>query len=770
MESIAIISFKNLCMKKISLLCFAAINVFLCKAQENDTTAKIVQLEEVIFSANKFAEKKKNIAQKIDIISTRQIASVNAQNTGDLLMNTGNIFVQKSQQAGSSPVIRGFEASRVLLVVDGVRMNNAIYRSGHLQNVITVDQNMLERVEVLYGPASTIFGSDALGGVVLFRTKSPKLSSTGKLLTTGSSFVRYSSANDEKSVHADLSIGGKKFGWLQSYNFSNFGDMKMGDNYPSDYPDFGRRSTYVASINGIDSVINNNDDRLQRNSGYKQWDITQKLLYKTEKVSHLLNVQLSNSTDVPRYDRLQDIRNETLRYAEWYYGPQKRIFSAYELTVLKPGIFNEVRANINFQDIEESRHTRDYRRYDRLDSRIESIRVWGLTVDARKLWENHELTVGIDGQANDLSSKAVRQDILTGATTKLDTRYPDGKNNMNYAGLYAQHLVKLLDGKIVINDGIRFQYVDLHSTISDNSFFNFPYTDIRQDNFSVTGNIGLNFLPSDATKIALSGASGFRSPNIDDLAKIFESSTAAKQVIVPNPDIKPEYTYNLDLYFSHVIGGFFKIEAAAFYTWFRNALVKAPYQFNGQDSILYNGVLSQVLANQNRNEARVYGATATVSMDIGNTISVFSTINITRGNFDTNTDVPSNVFQKQPDGSYKMVSIPVGTKPLDHIPPVFGKTSVSFHVKRFKAELYCIYNGWKHLDDYNADGEDNPQYATVDGMPAWYTLNLKTRTNITQQFALQVGIENILDRNYRHFGSGFSAAGRNLILTGRFSF
>ena len=727
-------------MKKISLLCFAAINVFLCKAQENDTTAKIVQLEEVIFSANKFAEKKKNIAQKIDIISTRQIASVNAQNTGDLLMNTGNIFVQKSQQAGSSPVIRGFEASRVLLVVDGVRMNNAIYRSGHLQNVITVDQNMLERVEVLYGPASTIFGSDALGGVVLFRTKSPKLSSTGKLLTTGSSFVRYSSANDEKSVHADLSIGGKKFGWLQSYNFSNFGDMKMGDNYPSDYPDFGRRSTYVASINGIDSVINNNDDRLQRNSGYKQWDITQKLLYKTEKVSHLLNVQLSNSTDVPRYDRLQDIRNETLRYAEWYYGPQKRIFSAYELTVLKPGIFNEVRANINFQDIEESRHTRDYRRYDRLDSRIESIRVWGLTVDARKLWENHELTVGIDGQANDLSSKAVRQDILTGATTKLDTRYPDGKNNMNYAGLYAQHLVKLLDGKIVINDGIRFQYVDLHSTISDNSFFNFPYTDIRQDNFSVTGNIGLNFLPSDATKIALSGASGFRSPNIDDLAKIFESSTAAKQVIVPNPDIKPEYTYNLDLYFSHVIGGFFKIEAAAFYTWFRNALLKAPYQFNGQDSILYNGVLSQVLANQNRNEARVYGATATVSMDIGNTISVFSTINITRGNFDTNTDVPSNVFQKQPDGSYKMVSIPVGTKPLDHIPPVFGKTSVSFHVKRFKAELYCIYNGWKHLDDYNADGEDNPQYATVDGMPAWYTLNLKTRTNITQQFALQVGI------------------------------
>ena len=95
------------------------------------------------------------------------------------------MFVQKSQQGGSSPVIRGFEASRVLLVVDGIRMNNAIYRAGHLQNVITVDQNMLERVEVLYGPASTLYGSDALGGVIHLRTKQPLLSTNNKLKTAG---------------------------------------------------------------------------------------------------------------------------------------------------------------------------------------------------------------------------------------------------------------------------------------------------------------------------------------------------------------------------------------------------------------------------------------------------------------------------------------------------------------------------------------------------------------------------------------------------------
>src|SRR5829696_8993944 len=160
-------------MKRILCLC-ALLCLFINSHAQTNTSAK--NMDEVIIYSGKFAERKKNIAQKIEVISARQIAQWNAQNTGDLLMHTGNVFVQKSQQGGSSPVIRGFEANRVLLVVDGIRMNNAIYRAGHLQNVITVDQNSLERIEVLYGPASTLYGSDALGGVVLMRTKQPKLS------------------------------------------------------------------------------------------------------------------------------------------------------------------------------------------------------------------------------------------------------------------------------------------------------------------------------------------------------------------------------------------------------------------------------------------------------------------------------------------------------------------------------------------------------------------------------------------------------------------
>lgn len=754
-----------------SLFLVVAVSATTSTTMAQTDTTKITALEEVVVSANKFQEKKKNIAQTIQVITAKTIAQANTQNTGDLLINTGNVFVQKSQQGGSSPVLRGFEASRILLLIDGVRLNNAIFRAGHLQNVITVDQNMLDRVEIMFGPSSTLYGSDALGGVIHLRTKSPVLSNTGHTRIAGSAFTRYSSANEEKTIHADLSIGSRKFGWLQAYTFSDFGDLKMGDRYLSKYPDFGRRSIFVAPVNGIDSVVKNSDDRVQRFSGYKQWDITQKFLFKpTQSISHQVNLQLSNTNDVPRYDRLQDIRNGTLRYAEWYYGPQKRIMGSYQFNYRPNAVFDQVQVTASYQHIEESRQTRDYRRYDRFDSRRERIKVAGLTVDFQNKWKKDELTTGIDMQLNDLKSVADRRNLLTDVTTPLDTRYPDGKNKMNYYAAFAQHLHKFANGKWVLNDGIRFQYVTLHSTIVNNSFFNLPYTDIDQENFSVTGNLGVNYLPSKDAKIGLVFSSGFRAPNIDDLAKIFESSTSLRQVVFPNPDLKPEYTYNFELNASKSWGKWVSLDAGVFYTLFRNALVKAPFRLNGQDSVDYNGQRSQVLATQNLNKAYVTGVNAAIKISPLKNLFITGTFNYTRGRFKTDPARNSSVYQKQSDGTYKLVSAAVSSKPLDHIPPIFGKAAVQYDREKWEAEFFLLYNGWKKLDEYNADGEDNAQYATADGMPAWITLNIRGSLNISQHVRLQGGVENLLDRNYRYFASGFSAPGRNFIVALRVQF
>jgi hemoglobin/transferrin/lactoferrin receptor protein len=343
---------------------------------------------------------------------------------------------------------------------------------------------------------------------------------------------------------------------------------------------------------------------------------------------------------------------------------------------------------------------------------------------------------------NKVQSTAYRKNILTGTQTSLDTRYPNGDNKMNYFGIYAQHLWKSGSEKVIINDGLRLQYVTLHSTIKDNSFFNLPFTDIQQDHIAVTGNLGVVYIPENNTRITAGLSTGFRAPNIDDLARIFESNTASRQLIVPNTDIGPEYTYNGDLGFSQSFG-IVRLEATGFYTQFRNAIALAPAQLNGQDSINYNGFTSKVFANQNVAKANLYGVNASVTADITSQLRFLSTINYTKGRF------------KRADKT---------EVPLDHIPPVYGKTSISYNHTRFSADVFALYNGWKRLKDYNISGEDNAQYATAAGTPPWITFNFKSTITIVKHLALQLGVENIADRNYRYFASGFSAPGRNYII------
>lgn len=342
-----------------------------------------------------------------------------------------------------------------------------------------------------------------------------------------------------------------------------------------------------------------------------------------------------------------------------------------------------------------------------------------------------------------MQSTATRTNINTGAVSKLDTRYPDGNNNMNYFGVFAQHLLKMKGGKLVLNDGIRLQTISLRSSIVDNSFFNFPFTEIEQNPFAVTGNVGLVYMPAEGGRITANISSGFRAPNIDDLARIFESSTATRGLIVPNPDIKPEYTYNFDLGLTQNISDKVQFEFTGFYTLFRNAIAPAPFKLNGQDSVVYNGIKSAVFANQNINKAYIVGFNARLKVVLSTEISFENTISYTYGRF------------KNPDGT---------KTPLDHIPPVFGKSGFTYQKSGINMELFAMFNGWKRIKDYNPNGEDNGQYATSAGMPAWFTLNWRASHPVGKYLVLQLGIENIFDRNYRYFASGFSAPGRNFIV------
>jgi hemoglobin/transferrin/lactoferrin receptor protein len=718
-------------------------------AQTDTSAIHPVQMNEFVISANKFSENKKNIAQPIQLITKKEMVWAMPQTSATLLEQTGNVFVQKSQAGGGSAAIRGFEASRILTVVDGVRMNNAIYRAGHLQNLITVDNNILNSIEVLSGPASTLFGSDALGGVLLLNTKNPILSNSRHMLTKGSGMVRYSSANMEGTAHADINLGFKKIASLTSVTYSKFGDMRSGNIHNPFYDSFGKRYNYIDRINGMDSIVANNDRNIQKYSGYTQIDLLEKILFRqSNHVSHLLNLQYSTSSDIPRYDRLTDLRTGKLRFAEWYYGPQERLMAAYQLNATGlNGFVDDIKAGVNYQAIEESRHQRE-RAKTGLQSRIEHVDVVGYNIDLRKFAGRNEITFGTDGQYNKVRSNAHTRDINTGKETPLDTRYPNGGATMYYGAVYAQHFLKIIEDKLILNDGLRYNYTSLNATFKDTSFFPFPFSTAEQQHNALSGNLGLVYMPNKKWRFSACGSTGFRSPNVDDLAKVFESSGGVN-LMVPNPNLKPEYTYNADLGINYIAGKVLKVEVNGFYTWLRNAIVTDKFTLNGQDTVLYNGKLTAIVASQNKAEGYLYGFNAAITVKPSSSITLYSTLNHTYGRY---------------------INVAGLKVPLDHVPPTFGKTSIMYDKKHFAIECYALYNGWKRVKDYSPSGEDNLVYATSKGMPAWYTLNLKLGYRFSKEVMGQIGMENILDQHYRVFASGISAPGRNMVISVRADF
>ncbi len=691
-------------------------------------------LEEVVISANKFELKKKESPNQIELISAKQIAFQNSPNTANLLEQTGNVFVQRSQAGGGSPVLRGFEASRVLIVMDGVRMNNAIFRAGHLQNVLRIDQSMLERAEVIFGPSSVIYGSDALGGVVHFRTKNPEFKAN-----SFRSYLRYATAIGEKTGHVDFNIGKKLWAFLTSFTFSDFGDVIQGSKRSREYPDFGKRLFYVERQGNVDVSVKNENLDKQVGSGYSQYDFLQKISFQqTENIKHTLNFQYSNSSNVPRYDRLTEVRNGLPRFSEWFYGPEKRLFAAYQLGLKNTFLYEKAMVSLAFQDIEESRVSRNFNNVNR-KSQLEKVNLFSLNADFQKVLDKHTLTYGLEAVGNDVRSKAHFTDISTNEERKADTRYPDGKNTMNTWAVYVADQTKLAE-KFLVHAGLRYAFSDLSAEFIEKAFFPFPFNQIQQKNSSLTGNLGLVYTPFAKTKLGLMGSSGFRSPNIDDLAKVFDSVPGS--LIVPNPDIKPEYSYNGELSVNQQIGKRFRLESVYFVTSMKNAIVIDAFTLNGERTVMYNGQSSKVLAAQNKAKALIYGWSLNLRADLSKEILLSSALNFTKGSINDAANTP-----------------------MDHIPPMFGRSAIKYQKKAIQVEVFSIYNGWKKLADYSPSGEDNLIYATKDGMPSWWTLNLRSDYQVNKNFTLQFACENILDKNYRNFASGISSPGRNFMIT-----
>ena len=686
-------------------------------------------------------------AVRIDKISKQEINFSVPQTSADMLQKNSNILVQKSQAGGGSPIIRGFEANKILLVVDGVRMNNAIYRSGHLQNAITVDANILESTDVFYGPGSVIYGSDALGGVIHFHTKNPELSEDSTANIHTNFMTRVGSANGENTNHIDFNYGRKKWGSLTSVTFSSFEDFKMGKNRTVTYPNFGKIEEYVTSFNGTDYVKNNPDQNSQPRTAYNQLDLLQKFTFQyNDQTKLLLNMQYSTSSQINRFDKLNERRNGNLRFAEWYYGPQNRLLTSLKLESKKnTKLYDYYTVIAAFQKIDEDRIERAFQSTNRI-TQNEDVFVYSMNADFfKKLSKKEVVYYGLELTHNDVNSSAWEENINTGVKTPAQTRYPNGKNRITSAAFYAT-VDKMITEDLIVNIGARYNHFLNFSTLTDSSLLDFPFNKIDFNTGALSGSFSVKY-EKNGFRGELIGSSGFRSPNVDDYGKVFEKNG---NLMVPNNQLRPEFVYN-----GEVNGAkrwekddkeYLMIKIAGFYTAISNAILRANFQLNGKDSVFYQGAMVNLQSNQNISSAHIYGSSVDARVSFTTFLQLTGSFNYTQGrNLEDN-------------------------EPLAHIPPIFGRVGLTFSNKRIRVQANSQYNGWKKAADFSPNGEDNLEEATVDGSPSWITFNLYGSFKINKNLSIMGSIENIMDTHYKQFASGVSALGRNFNLSLRANF
>jgi len=501
----------------------------------------------------------------------------------------------------------------------------------------------------------------------------------------------------------------------------------------------------VQRIDSVDVVVEQEDPLLQVPSAYSQMNLMQKVRYAPNKNWDIeYAFHYSETSSYGRYDRHNRMKNGAPRYAEWNYGPQKWMMNQLSINnYYSNAIYDQMGIKIAHQNFVESRIDRDFNSVNR-NTREEDVTAYSANVDfAKRFSKRNNLFYGIEYVINDVTSAGIEENINTGASAPISARYP--KAQWQSLGVYLNDEYKITE-KLTVQGGFRYTHY-LLDAMFDDTFYPFPFQEANLNNGALTGGLGAVYSMNEKTVLRFNASTAFRSPNVDDIGKVFDSEPGT--VVIPNPDLKAEYAYNVDIGVTRVFGNVLKLNLTGYYTLLENALVRRDFQLNGMDSIVYDGELSQVQAIQNTAMATVYGVQAGIDINLSSGFMLSSKFNYQIGE------------EEMDDGSLS---------PSRHAAPWFGVTRFSYTYRKLNLEVNAQYQGERTHDNLAVTEQGKTDIYALDEngntySPGWYTINLKAMYQFHENFTVSGGMENITDQRYRAYSSGLSGAGRNFVLS-----
>ena len=275
---------------------------------------------------------------------------------------------------------------------------------------------------------------------------------------------------------------------------------------------------------------------------------------------------------------------------------------------------------------------------------------------------------------------------------------------------------------------MRYNHIIANADFTENNeFLNLPYDSTNLDAGALTGTAGVSWMPSDMIQWKLNASTAFRAPNIDDIGKVFDSEPGS--VVVPNPDLKPEYAYGGELGLKLNFENKVIIDLATYYTFLDNALVRQDFTLNGESQIEYDGELSNIQAIQNASKAWIYGFEAGIQLNFTEQLKLRSQYNVIGGTEDNNGV----------------------EEPVRHVAPSFGRTHLSWKKNKLLLDAFVVYNNELAFNQLSPSEASKDYIYALDTngdpyAPAWHTLNLRTQYQYNDQFSLTASLENITDQ------------------------
>jgi outer membrane receptor protein involved in Fe transport len=598
----------------------------------------------------------------------------------EAMQGMNDVFVQKTTHGGGSAFLRGLTGNQILILVDGIRLNNSTFRYGPNQYLNTIDPYSVGGVEVAKGTGSVQYGSDALGGVIHVLTQEPLFASVDKGKWIGKVISKYMTGNMEKTGRGEVGFSSKKLAVAGGVTVRNFGDLIGGDTTGKQSP-----------------------------SGYSEWAMNVKAKFRVnDKVTFTAAHQNLAQQHVPVYYRIA-LENFALNE----FDRQQRQLQFVRLDIKgNRRLLEAVKIIGSRQQSLEGRKSRKVGSAT-LRQEEDGVTTIGITADVLSTFTNQwRANTGVEVYQDRVTSSRKDINLRTAAESGSRGLYPDGARYSNFS-LYSLHHIQY--GKWLADAGLRFNVFSIR--LNDTGSGRVALTPS-----ALVWNSGISYQVRSQQYLYVSYSTGYRAPNVDDLSSL---GVVDFRYEIPTFGLRPERSANIELGYK-MAGKSWKGDIAIYRMQLRDLVTRIK-----MEGEFVNGYA--VYRKENVEKALVRGVEAEIAWNPISWMTVNGSLTYTHGNNETKNE------------------------PLRRIPPTHGRIMTTLQKKSWSASAEWLMAARQNR---LAKGDKEDIRINPLGTPGWQVLNLYGSIRFGK-LQSSVGLQNLLDKDYRTHGSGINAVGRS---------